>query len=483
LKTLALALSGLATFACHAQQALSERDIHKIENGLVPRILVQGETAKTYNVLERMKLFKVPGLSVAVLKDGKVIWQKGYGFADAGNHVPVDIHTKFQSASISKSVTAFGMLKLALVKGLDLDRNVNDYLISWKVPENAFTQSEKVTIRRLLNHTAGLNVDGFPGYEKTEKIPDAIGVLNGEGKSPKLVVEGIPGTKYSYSGGGYVVLQKLVEDLSGESFERYMQDEVLTPLKMSDSSFDPYPGAHMSLAYDFRGEAYPGGWHVYPELAPAGLWSTPTDLAKFSAAVQDSLRGVEGSYLPKAMAEQMRTASMKPGGGDEYGLGLEFQGKGVNASFGHGGSNAGFKSEMFYFFNQDLGLVLMANSDNGRLPRNEMIRALSDHFHLDLFPPTTVTAVHLAKATLDSYAGKYQLEEEKNHYFTVTVDARNGLAMEDLTNGKKNTFLPMGKGKFVDRYSGEEAVFTVNGVSGDTHMLYAGEDRLIKVTK
>ncbi|WP_266159720.1 serine hydrolase domain-containing protein [Dyella silvatica] len=483
MKTLALALLSLATFVCHAQQALSERDIHKIENGLVPRVLVRGETAKTYNVLDRMKLFNVPGMSIAVIKDGKLVWQKAYGFADVANHVPVDIHTKFQSASISKSVTAVAVLKLALVKGLDLDRNVNDYLRSWKIPDNAFTQSEKVSIRRLLNHTAGLNVDGFPGYDKTEKIPDAIGVLNGEGKSPKLVVEAIPGTRYSYSGGGYVVLQKLVEDVSGESFERYMQDEVLTPLKMSDSSFDPYPGTHMSLAYNFRGEAYAGGWHVYPELAPAGLWTTPGDLATFCLAVQNSLRGVEGSYLPKAMAEQMRIASMKPGGGDEYGLGLELQGKGIHALFGHGGSNAGFKNEMFYFFNQDLGLVLMTNSDNGRLPRNEMIRALSDHYRLDLFAPTTVTAVHLSKATLASYAGKYQHAEEKNHYFTVSVDAHDGLAMEDLTDGKKNVFIPLGMGKFVDRYSGEEAVFSVDDASGPTRMLYAGEDRLIKVSE
>ncbi|MFC5742048.1 serine hydrolase domain-containing protein [Dyella tabacisoli] len=483
MKILALALLSLAAFTCHAQQALSERDIHKIENGLVPRILVQGEDTQTYNVLERMKLFNVPGLSLAVFKDGKVVWQKGYGLADVKGRVPVDIHTKFQSASISKSVTAFAVLKLSLEKGLDLDRDVNDYLTGWKVPENTFTQSEKVTIRRLLNHTAGLNGEGFPGYDKSDKIPDAVGVLNGEGNSPKLAVEAIPGTRYSYSGAGYVVLQKLVEELSGKSFERYMQDEVLTPLKMSDSSFNPYPSSHMSLAYDFRGQAYAGGWHVYPELAPAGLWTTPADLAKFCVAVRDSLRGVEGSYLPKAMAEQMRTASMKPGGGDEYGLGLEFRGKGINASFGHGGSNAGFKSEMFYFFNQDLGLVLMTNADNGRLARNEMIRALSNHYHLDLFPPKTVTAVRLAKADLDAYAGKYQHEQEKNRYFTVAVDSASGLTMQDLTSGKKNTFIPIGTDKFVDRYSGEEAVFTRNSASGSTRMLYDGDDTLIKVSE
>ncbi len=394
------------------------------------------------------------------------------------------MHTRFQSASISKSVTAFAVLKLAQTRHLDLDRNVNDYLTSWKVPENAFTQAEKVTIRRLLSHTAGLNVGGFPGYEKTAKIPDAAGVLNGEGNSPKLEVVGVPGTKYSYSGGGYVVLQKLVEDLSGKPFARYMQEEVLTPLKMDASSFDPYPTKNRSLAYRFDGKVYPGGWHVYPELAPAGLWTTPSDLAKFCFAVRDAWKGVPGAFLSQDLAKQMLAPSMKPDGGDGYALGLELRGKGDNASFGHGGSNAGFKSEMFYFFNRDLGIVLMTNSDSGRIVRNELARALSNYYRLDLFPPKTVKKQALSAEALAAYAGEYKFEKEKDYYLTAAVEPTGDLVLKDLVDGKTNTFVAIGADKFVDRYSGEEAAFLRDKPGGAiTAMVYDGDETFARVAK
>jgi len=484
IKTLISALLCAAACGAHAQETIPEKDIARIENGLVPRILVEGEKVQTYNLHERMQRFNVPGISVAVFKNGKVIWAKGYGYADVERHLPVDAHTQFQSASISKSVTAFAVLKLAQVRHLDLDRNVNDYLISWKVPDNDFTRNEKVTIRRLLSHTAGLNVGGFPGYEKTAKIPDTVGVLEGAGNSPKVEVVAVPGSKHSYSGGGYVVLQKLVEDLTGKPFVRYMQDELLTPLKMSESSYDPYPSKNMSLAYQANGKVYPGGWHVYPELAPAGLWTTPSDLAKFCFAVRDASEGTPGAYLSQDLAKQMLTPSMKPEGGDGYGLGLEFRGKDLNASFGHGGSNAGFKSEMFYFFRRDLGVVLMTNSDSGRIVRNELTRSISNLYQLDLFPAKTVKRQPMSRAELDAYAGRYQFDKEKDYYLTATIEANGDLTLRDLVDGKTNTFVAVAPDKFVDRYSGEEAEFKRDKPGGAiVSMLYDGEETFRRVAK
>jgi CubicO group peptidase (beta-lactamase class C family) len=479
-----LVLLCAVSWAVSAQDAISAKDITGLENGLVPRILVEGEKAQTYNLRERMQRFNTPGLSAAVFKDGKVIWAQGYGYADAERRVPVDVHTRFQSASISKSVTAFAVLKLVQTRHLDLDRNVNDYLVGWKVPDNAFTQTEKVTIRRLLSHTAGLNVEGFPGYEKTAKIPDAVGVLDGAGNSPKLEVVATPGSKYAYSGGGYVVLQKLVEDLSGKPFVRYMQDELLTPLKMSESSYDPYPTKSMSLAYDFGGKVYPGGWHVYPELAPAGLWTTPSDLAKFCFAVRDASNGAPSAYLSQPLAKEMLTPSGKPDGGDAYSLGFEFRGQGENASIGHGGSHAGFKSELFYFSRRDLGVVLMTNSDSGRIVRNELARSISNLYHLDLFPAKTVKRLPLSRAQLDAYAGRYQFEKEKDYYFSAALESNGDLILKDLVDGKTNTFVAVAPDKFVDRYSGEEAEFKRDKPGGAiTGLLYDGDETLRRVAR
>ena len=479
-----LVLLCAAACSLHAQDAIPEKNVAVIENGLVPRILVEGEKAQTYNLRERMQRFNTPGLSAAVFKDGKVIWAQGYGYADVERRIPVDVHTRFQSASISKSVTAFAVLKLVQTRHLDLDRNVNDYLVGWKVPDNAFTQTEKVTIRRLLSHTAGLNVEGFPGYEKTAKIPDTVGVLDGAGNSPKLEVVAVPGSKYSYSGGGYVVLQKLVEDLSEKPFVRYMQEELLIPLKMSESSYNPYPAKNMSLAYDFGGKAYPGGWYIYPEFAPAGLWTTPSDLAKFCSAVRDTSKGTRGAYLSQQLAKEMLTPSGKPDGGDAYGLGFEFRGKGENASIGHGGSNAGFKSEMLYFFQRDLGVVLMTNSDSGRIVRNELARSISNVYHLDLFPAKTVKRQPLSRTELEAYAGRYQFDKEKDYYFTAALESNGDLILKDLVDGKINTFVAVAPDKFVDRYSGEEAEFKRGKPGGTiTGLLYDGDETLRRLAQ
>lgn len=483
MKILMAALACITGCAWAADGGPSKDDVRRIENGLVPKIVLDDEAGRTYALDERMKLFHTPGLSVAVLRNDRVLWAKGYGFADAAMQVPVDAHTRFQAASISKPATALGVLKLVQTRQLDLDRDVNDYLTSWKIAENAFTRTEKVTIRRLLNHTAGLNVGGFPGYAKTDRIPDTTGVLDGRGNTPKVVVEAVPGTRYAYSGGGYVVLQKLVEDLTRQPFERYMQEAVLKPLGMRDSTFEADPSTKRSLAYGFDGRAYEGGWHVYPERAPAGLWSTPSDLGKLCSAVRNSTRGAAGAFLPQAIAQQMLVPSNATDGGAAYGLGLELRGSGASASFGHGGSNAGFKSELFCFSERDFDVVLMTNSDNGRLVRNELTRSLSNHYRLGLFPPKKVQPLPTDANALAAFAGIYRLANDAGHLFVASVSEDRQLLLKDLADGKTNTFIAVAGDKFVDRYSGEEAAFSRDEAGHVQKLLYDGDDTLLKVAR
>jgi CubicO group peptidase (beta-lactamase class C family) len=466
-----------------APAVLSTRTAEGAENGLIPRIILAGEAGRTYNLLDRMKQFNVPGVSAALFNDHEIIWARGFGSANSARYSPVDRRTRFQAASISKSVTALAVLRLVEDKHLDLDRDVNDYLKSWKVPDSPFLQVEKVTIRRLLSHTAGLNVGGFAGYDMSDTIPDASGVLDGKGNSPALRVEAVPGTKYSYSGGGYVVLQKLIEDQSGLPFGRYLQTRVLTPAGMRDSSFDPEPKRRMSLAHGFDGKSLHGGWHRYPELAPAGLWRTPSDIARFSFAVLKALAGAQGALISQPLAQQMLMPSGKPDGGNGYGLGFELRGGGMNASFGHGGSNAGFKSELFYFPKRGIGMVLMTNSENGRVVRNELARSISNRFGLGIFPSRVVKPISVALDQRRAVLGVYRYVGEGSYDLSAEPNGDSGVALRNLKSGQINHLIFIERDKLIDRDTGLSVDILREGVDGRiSGILYDGDDRLIKIS-
>ena len=439
--------------------SITDREIQAIENGLITKVKIDGRDPKIYRLLDRMKFFNVPGVSIAVFNKGKIIWRKGYGLADVSQNKIVDPETKFQAASISKAVTAFALLKLAEKRNLDLDRDVNEYLTGWKVPENEFTATEKVTIRRLLNHTAGISVSGFTGYKKSETIPSLLEILDGKGNTPKIVVESVPGSKFSYSGGGYLILQKLIEDISKKSFERFMKNEILKPLKMDNSSFDQYLQKDRSLAYDNGGKEYEGGWLIMPELAPAGLWTTPSDLAKFCLAVQNSYQGVKGAYLSQKLSEEM----LKPV--NNWGLGLGIRGKGKSIYFFHGGRNAGFNNIILNLYNEGTGIVVMTNADQGGTLRDEIIRAYSDYYDIRILPPPRIIqALALTKDQLAEYAGKYRWKE--NYFLEASINESNNLILRDMFDGKINVFVPVEKDSFVDVNTGEEAIFRRNTETG-----------------
>lgn len=434
---------------------INEKEISTVENGLTPKITIDNEKGKIYSIEERMRLYNVPGASVAVFKDGKILWSKGYGLADNNKKEAVNPGTMFQAASMSKAITAFAVLKLAEKRNLDIDRNINDYLTSWKIPENEFTKTEKVTIRRLLNHTAGMSISGFIGYKKTDTIPSVDEILNGKGNTPKIVVESVPGTKFSYSGGGYVVLQKLIEDVSKKPFAAYMKKEILAPLKMTNSTFNQFPEKNVSLAYNNSGKAYEGGWLILPELAPAGLWTTPTDLAKFCLAVEKSYKGEKGAYLSQKMTREM----LKPV--NNWGLGVGLRGDGKSTYFFHGGRNPGFNNILLNLFNQGLGIVVMTNGEQGGTLRDEIVRSFANYYDVKVMPPPRlIKPVTLSKNELNEFVGKYRWKE--NYYLQVSIDDNNNLLLTDLNDGKINRFVAIEKNLFVDKNNGEEAVFIRN---------------------
>ena len=217
--------------------------VERIINGLLPAASVKGQPVPRMTLGERMKYYNIPEVSIAFFRDGRVDWARGYGLADKTINKPVTPDTLFQAASISKSVTAFAALRLVQQGKLSLDEVVNLKLVSWKVPDNEFTETERVTLRRLLSHTAGMTVPSVGGYQAGEYMPTTVQVLNGEKTSNEPVrVDRVPGKEFRYSGGGYVVVQQLMADVTGKSFPALMHDLVFEPLGMTHSTFEaPLP--------------------------------------------------------------------------------------------------------------------------------------------------------------------------------------------------------------------------------------------------
>ncbi len=293
---------------------------------------------------------------------------------------PVTTKTLFQAGSISKPVAATGALSLVEQGKLSLDDDVNKKLTTWKVPENEFTQTEKVTLRRLMSHTAGLTVHGFPGYDVDAPVPSIVQVLNGEkpANTEPIRVDIVPGTKSRYSGGGVTIEQLMMMDVTGKQFPALMRDLVLDKIGMTDSSYEqPLPPARAAMtAGGAYGDGKPvhGKWHIYPEMAAAGLWTTPTDLAKFAIEIALSKQGKANHILSQKMTQEMLTPVK-----DEVGLGF-FMEKDNPGQFGHNGADEGFQALLTMNADTGNGIAMMADSDNGISVMNYVLRRVAKEY-------------------------------------------------------------------------------------------------------
>ncbi len=405
--------------APEAQSALSAR-IERVEQGLLPGIVIQGRTAPRHVLADRMAALKVPGVSVAVINDGAVEWARGYGVVETGSTTAVTPRTLFQAASISKPVAALAALRLTERGLLSLEEDVNTRLVSWKVPENELTKTEKVTLRRLLSHTAGLTVHGFGGYPAGAATPTLAQVRDGQkpANSAPVRVDVVPGTIWRYSGGGFTVMQQLLVDVTGKPFPALLDELVLGPLGMADSTYEqPLPAGRRGEAasgHRSDGELLPGRYHTYPEMAAAGLWTTPSDLSCFLMEIQKALAG-RSKVLSAETARAMTTAVK-----GSYGLGLSLQGSGASATFGHGGSNEGFKCQMTAFLESGRGAVVMTNGDRGGWLGAEILRSIAREYGWPIFQPREKAVVPVDPAALTALTGRYEIGP--GHALDVVLD-------------------------------------------------------------
>lgn len=381
--------------------------IRAVETGLMPPVILKGKPVR-HTLDERMKALNVNGVSIAVIRNYEIEWAKGYGLADVATKRPVTVDTLFLAGSISKPVAAAGAMALVEQGKLKLDDDVNEYLKTWKVPENDFTKDQKVTLRRLLSHTAGLTVHGFPGYASTVDVPTVPQILDGAkpANTPAVRVDLLPGSTYRYSGGGYTVAQLMMSEVSGLSFPELLKRTILDKAGMKQSTYEnPLPQrlAHVAASgYKSNGEAVPGRYHTYPEMAAAGLWTTASDLARFAIAIQKGREGrATNPILKPATIEEMLRPEKQ-----NYGLGFGINEKDGLKRFGHGGSDVGFQA-LFNASTNGTGFAILTNSENGSRLAAEIALAIAAAYGLP-DKPRERESITLSAQALTRFAGEFE---------------------------------------------------------------------------
>ncbi len=444
----------------------SEQRIQRIQDAILPAVRIEGEPTVTTKLADRMAELHVPGVSVAVIHDGKIEWALGFGVARLGGPA-VTPDTLFQAASISKPVTAMAVLHLVEAGKLDLDTDVNRYLKTWKVPANGFTDKTKVTLRELLTHTAGMTVHGFPGYAAGAPLPTLVQVLNGEkpANTAPIRVDTLPGSAWRYSGGGFVVTQLVLENVTGQAFPTLMHNLVLGPIGMSHSTYQqPLPpdrAAEAATPYQRNGQPVPGGAHTYPEMAPAGLWTTPSDLARYAMEVQKALAGKSNGVLSQTMAREM----LKPGK-NKWGLGEGTGGAAGHSYFTHSGANEGFQCDLVAYDNGD-GAAIMTNSDNGGQLAEEVLRTIASEYKWPDFAPRTRKAIAVSPGLLANYAGIYAFAPG----FNMTITVADGQLISQVSGQDKVPLFAESETTFFPKVVEAEIEFPANGAKGPTSQL------------
>jgi len=409
---------------------LSDRLIRIITN-LRAETAFNGKLSEPQTLATRMAKLHTPAVSLAIIDNFEIVEACAFGVNRNGDVSTLSENTLFQAGSISKPVFATAIMHLVQQCKLDLDEDINTYLKSWKIPANQGWQPH-VTLRQILSHTAGLTVHGFQGYKTTETIPTLPDILDGKAgaNSAPVEVNIIPGLQHRYSGGGTTVAQLAVTDYLNEAFPTIMQRLVLEPLHMHNSTFENPLPTHLlpkaAIAHPWRGDPLIGDHSVYPEMAAAGLWSTPTDLATFGLALQKGLRGDDTGFLTKQSVETLLSPVLQADKDSNNGycaLGFFCSGKETN-TFGHGGWDEGFVAEASFHKTLGKGAVIMLNSNEGVCLLEEILNAVKEEFD---WPKGETIEDTLILTNLDTYSGQY--ESALGHRFNINASS-NGLQLQ-----------------------------------------------------
>lgn len=484
LTPLAVALLAALMPTAASGQARTPAELIALVEGAQPGT----DSLSRMTIPELMRAFGVPGVSIAVIHESRIHWAKGYGTADVSTGAPVDTATLFQAASISKPVAAMATVRAAQDGRFGLDDDINTILRSWRLEGGEFTRERPVTPRTLLSHISGLgDAFGYPGYEPGAPLPTTVQLLEGHDRSVTgpIFMERAPWTAMEYSGGGATLMQLALSDARRRPFAEIMQSDVLRPIGMSLSTFEqPLSAArdrNAARGHNAQGAAQGPKWHVYPELAAAGLWTTASDLARFAIEVDRAGRGEPNRVLNRAMAQEM----LNPVGVGTYAVGLSVAKIGEGWYFSHGGANWGFRANLIMHKAKGYGLAIMTNSDGGGPVMTEIQRRVRRAYAWDTEqapvprgydPPVTTPPAVVASEVLARYPGAYASPD-----LTLSVRLENGVLQARGDGGGWAPLVPLSETEFVIgggtrmRFVQDEAG-TVTGLT----VRISGRERLLR---
>ena len=456
-----------------AQSKLLPNRIKEVEKNLIPFVPVKG--FEGWNIIERMKYYKVPGVSIAVIKDFKIDWAKGYGLADTIQKIPVTTETMFSAGSISKFLMAVSALKMVETGKIELEKPINNYLTSWKITDNDFTKKTPITLRMLLSHSAGTSQSSYFGFSPTQPLPTIVEILSGAkiSETRPVVVNSEPNKEFRYSGGGSMIAQLALMDVSKQSFSSLTQQVIFDKLGMKNSTFEqPVPAkftkqsawAYSSASW-FKGMPY-----VYPQQAAAGLYTTPTDLAKLFIDVQKSYIG-KGQILTQSLTKQMLTPQQNVSDGsykEQIGIGPFLMQRTDNKDpngiyFEFTGVNAGFLAYGIASVTNGNGVIIMLNSgDDVNGLGKEIRRAVAKTYKWTNFLPEELNPINLTEKELDKFVGRYRMATDEVLY----LRREKNYLVENINEGNDIYCFPITK---------DTIVFTDYNIKGGFKMNDKGE--------
>ena len=424
--------------AISQENALSQRK--EVETGLSQRVRIEGRPFEHWTIQERMRYYHVPGVQIAVIDKRRIAWTGSYGITRAGGSQAVNDDTIFEAASVSKVVTALTVLRLVDKGSLNLDEPVAPVLKSWHFPDSA----KPVTLRELLSHNAAINwPPGETALRPSQPIPSNLDRLLG--RPPALnrpvTVDGVPGSGFRYSNGGYLILGQIVTDASGSDFADTAQALVLKPLRMSRSTFrvisPSNADSNMAYGHTENGNEEPEGWRI-AGMAEGGLWTTARDLAKVVLAIEESRGGKKG-FLSTQLATQMLTLQNQ-----QWGLGVAVGGTGANVYFEHDGSTPGYKARLFGYSGRGQGVLILTNGDRGGELIDELMYSVAAAYNWPDFQVTTRHIIPIPADKLGAYIGHYQMAPGA----FVAITEQDGKLFGEVRGRSKTELLPDGPDHF-----------------------------------
>lgn len=415
--------------------------IQEIENGLK-----SAYGSETQSISDRMSAYNVQGLSIAVIDNYEIVWAKAYGHSESQHKTGTTTETVFQAGSMSKTINAMALLKMAETQDIDLDADVNGLLKSWQVPNKTNSPDRIVTLRQLLSHTAGLSVHGFGGYKKPGNLPNLVQILNGEkpANSRPVFPTILPNQEFLYSGGGTTLTQLVLTENGNMPYEQYIHEQIIEPLALKHSFYsvesERYEGQEIAYAHNGKGKTLNNRYNYYPESAAAGLWITPTDLATILIDLQHSLNGKEAKVLTNSAAKEMITPALPDG---ISALGIFAVNKGDEIYLEHSGATRGFSGKFTISTTTGQGVVVMVNGEKIKFVE-EIIESVAQAYEWTGFEPLTVADISFSQEDIAAYTGAYQFKKRK-----VNIDYRKEAFFISEKGKWSGELMPLSRSSFV----------------------------------